>query len=248
MRPEDEEILGLLAKNKGFYNAENEYSKRVGKLVGYAGTYDTPNGPKQYVGTRYWNFPRGAERNPWVMDRFVGRAVAEIEKYCENGWISTPRIDCAFGCPEGGIIPAYEIARKYGCHFSRADKKVIELATAESREKSKLIFGRHTVELGWNVVIIEDVINNLSTTDKAIELVESAGATVVAIVCMINRSPDGTLFFEYKGRKINILQSVLIPTKEYQQDDPEVEEDIKNGNVVWKPKDNWDELVNSIRS
>lgn len=239
----DRSLLKLLTDNNGYYDAENTDGVLVGPLVGYAATYDTPEGPKHFVGTRYWNFPRGAERNPQVMKEYMWRIIhSEIrDSVFSKG--QPMEIDCAFGCPEGGIIPAYEVAREFRCNFSRADKKVIEVATEGRRERSKLIFGRHTVEPGWKVAIVEDVGNNFSTTDKAIELVEGAGATVVAIICMINRSPNGQCIYNYNGRGIDILQAVHIPTQEYRQDDPHVAEDVKAGRVVWKPKDNWDELL-----
>lgn len=241
----ERELLDLLAQNNGYYDAVNEKGERVGKLVGYAGTYETPWGTKHWVGTRYWNFPRGAERNPKIMDQFTERIWNQIYQSCYDH--NQPKeIHCMFGCPEGGIVPAYDLARQFRCCFSRADKKVLEAATPERREKSKLILGRHTIEPYWNVAIVDDVLNNTTTTGEAIELVESEGATVVAILCMINRSPNGLYVYEYKGREIEILSAVTIPTQEYHQDDPKVAEDIRNGNVIWKPKDKWEELIQSI--
>lgn len=238
-------LLDLLAQNSGYYDAVNEQGEWVGKLVGYAGTYETDEGPKHWVGTRYWNFPRGAERDPMVMDEFITRVWLQIHDSCYDHGMPQG-IHCMFGCPEGGIIPAYDLARQHRCCFSRADKKVLEAATPDRREKSRFIFGRHTVESDWNVAIVDDVLNNTTATGEAIELVESSGATVVLIICMINRSPNGLYVYNYKGREIEILSAVTIPTKEYHQDDPEVAMDISHGNVIWKPKDKWEELMQSI--
>lgn len=244
MKKREKDLLDLLAlpENRGYYNAVNDEGKRVGPLVGYAGTYETPDGSKQFVGERYWNFPRGAERNPEVLRRYFQAIHAAVRDSTFDKGMQD-EIDCAFGCPEGGILPAYEFAREFRCKFSRADKRVLAVKTKDAREKSELILGRHTVEPNWRVAIFEDVVNNLSTTDKAIQLVESKGAKVVAIICMINRSPEGLNFFNYEGRNIEIIQAVMIPTPEYRQDDPYVAEDVAAGRVVWKPKDNWDELV-----
>jgi len=243
LMPQEINLLKMLGENQGYYDCPKDGSgKRTGKLVGYAGKYETAPGSgefKHYVGERYWNFPRGAERNPEVLEQFV-KDVFYDSCYDES---MSGEINCAFGCPEGGILPAYEIAKRFECYFSRADKKVIEVATPERREKSELVFGRHTVEPGWGVAIVEDVVNNLSTTDKAIKLIESRGATVQAIICMINRSPEGLTVWEYEGREIPIIAAVLIPTLEYRQDDPYVAADVEAGNVVWKPKDNWNELI-----
>jgi len=235
-------LLAMLPGNQGYYDCPKDINgKRLGKLVGYAGTYDTPEGPKHYLGERYWNFPRGAERDPLVMSEYVQTVVAQLrdrtfrEQYGE--------IDCAFGLPQGGLIPAYEIARYYGCNYSCADKEILELKTANSREKSRLVLGRHTIEPGWKVGIVDDLGNNFSNTDKAIQLVEERGGIVTMIIYMINRSPQGLTVWEYQGRKILVTQAVLIPTPEYRQDDPYVAADVAAGNVVWKPKDNWDSLL-----
>lgn len=235
-------LLQLLTDQQSYYDCpKDDDGKRLGKLVGYAGTYDTPEGPKQFVGERYWNVPRGAERYPTIQGDFVRELLGPIREIfpmpCSEG------IDCMFGCPEGGKIPAFELAREYGCSYSAADKKVTALATETGREQSNLILGRHSVEPGWRVALVEELINNLSTIDKAIKLVEDAGATVVVILCLINRSPDGVIEYGYGDRKIPIFQSVLVPTSEYRQDDPYVADDVAAGRVVWKPKNNWDELI-----
>lgn len=235
-------LLNLLAEHQGYYECpKDESGNRTGKLVGYAAQYESPEGPKHYVGERYWNFPRGAERDPLVMTRFVHDIVNQLRS--SSFRMGCGEIDCAFGCPMGGIIPAYEIARVYGFAYACPDKEILQVKTAESREKSRLILGRHAVEPSWRTALVEDVGNNFSTTDKAIKLVEDNGGRVVLIICMINRSPNGLTFLKYESRKIPIIQAVLIPTPEYRQDDPYVAADVAAGNVVWKPKDNWNELT-----
>ncbi len=233
-------LLAMLPGNQGYYDCpKDDTGRRIGNLVGYAGEYETAEGSgeyKHYVGERYWNFPRGAERNPLVMSAFVQTVVNQLRGMDED-------IDCAFGLPQGGLIPAFEIARLYGCNYSCADKEVLELKTATSREKSRLTLGRHTVEKDWRSSLVEDLGNNFSTTDKAIRLVEEHGGIVTVIICMINRSPEGLTIWNHEGRPIPIVQAVLIPTPEYRQDDPYVAADVEAGNVVWKPKNNWDDLL-----
>lgn len=238
-------LLAMLPENQGYYDCPKDITgARLGKLVGYAGEYETTEGSgeyKHYVGERYWNFPRGAERNPLVMSAFVQTVVNQLRDRTfrsEHG-----EIDCTFGLPQGGLIPAFEIARLYGCNYSCADKEVLELKTATSREKSRLTLGRHTVEKGWRIGLVEDLGNNFSTTDKAIRLVKEYGGIVTVIICMINRSPEGLTIWNHEGRSIPIVQAVLIPTPEYRQDDPYVAADVEAGNVVWKPKNNWDDLL-----
>lgn len=245
LTPHEQRLLELLAEGEAYYDCpKTSDGARLGKLVGYAGTYETAPGSGEflnYVGDRYWNFPRGAERDPLVMNEYTQTIVHQLRdrKFRLHNGV----IDCAFGLPQGGIIPAFEIAQGFGCAYACADKKITQLATATAREKSELILGRHTVEQNWRIGLVEDLVNNMSTTDKAIKLVEGKGARVAVIICMINRSPEGLTVYEYEGREIPIIQAVLIPTGEYRQDDPFVAEDIANGNVVWSPKGNWNDLL-----
>lgn len=236
-------LLGLMEEREGFYEVtKDSSSKRLTPLVGYAADYEViPGGGRlHFVGERYWNVPKAAEADPTVMAEFANPVVRIMQSSDFIGEYG--KIDCMFGCPLGGNIPAFEMARLYGCAYSGAEKKTIGLATEGSREKTKLILGRHSIRPGWHYALTEELINNLSTTDKAIQLIEDAGGIVVVIAALINRSPDGVIVYEYKDRRIPIIQSVLIPTSEYRQDDQYVADDVANGNVVWKPKDNWSQL------
>jgi hypothetical protein len=136
----------------------------------------------------------------------------------------------------------------------KAEKKITALATADSREKSILAFSRHSIEPGYAYVIVEDVCNNFSTTDELVYLIHSAGGKVLAIVCFLDRSPPGTLSSadEFYSKAINlsipVVSLVREPIAEYKQDDPAVAEDVARGNVVWKPKDEWNRLSLAVRN
>ena len=211
--------------------------KRMGPLVGYAGTYVAQDGAKkQWVGDVYANFAK-AEEYPFVLKKFAEQT--PLEELLNH-------IDVFCGAPLGG----YDFTKMLGLVYDRraikAEKKVIALATENSREESKLVFGRHEIKPGDDVAIVEDVCNNFSTTDKLISLIEKSGGKVTVIVCLLNRSL--TVDYDYlpAGRSsgvIPVCSLVRLPIPEFKQDDPAVEEDIKNGNVAWKPKDEWGRLM-----
>lgn len=222
----------------GFYTCpKDDDGKRRGPLVGYAGEYDAPDGTKkQWVGDVYANFAK-AEEYPFVLHHFAEEILPVLSPHLNI-------IDVFCGAPLGG----YDFAKMLGLVHDRraikAEKKVIALATENSREKSSLIFGRHEVKSGDDVAIVEDVCNNFSTTDKLISLIEKSGGKVTAIVCLFNRSLTVDSLYSPAGSDtIPVISLVRLPVDEYKQDDPNVKEDIKQGNVVWKPKDEWGRLM-----
>jgi len=90
-------IGGLLTTLKscgGYYcSPRNEQGKLLGPLVGYAGTYQTDNGPKNYVGYEYFNFAR-AEMEPSVLSLFAEKIAQQIQ-ICGNN------CDVLIGAPMG---------------------------------------------------------------------------------------------------------------------------------------------------
>jgi orotate phosphoribosyltransferase len=224
----------------GFYTCpKDDDGKRRGPLVGYAGEYEATDGTKkQWVGDIYANFAK-AEEYPFVLYHFAEEILPVLSPYLNL-------IDVFCGAPLGG----YDFAKMLGLVHDRraikAEKKVIALATENSREKSILIFGRHEVRSGDDVAIVEDVCNNFSTTDKLISLIEKSGGRVAAIVCLLNRSTTVDSVYSPAGGSsdvIPVISLVRLPTDEYKQDDPAVKEDIGKGNIAWKPKDEWGRLM-----
>ena len=94
---------------------------------------------------------------------------------------------------------------------------------------------------------MEDVCNNFSTTKELIELIHSLGGIVSGIFCFLNRSARVRNVYRIELNGITdylpVFSLVNEVIEEYQQDNPAVAEDIARGNVVWKPKDNWDALM-----
>jgi len=221
--------LGTLRKCGGYYECpKDSQGERLGPLVGYAGDYTTPDGRKEhFVGDIYANLAK-AEEHSRVLVHFATRLVGRLS--------DSPDFNLLLGAPMGGIRFAGVIGQILDCRAIYAEKKVVALASGDEREQSVLAFKRHQPQLGDKVMIVEDICNNFSTTSRLISLVEQADAQVVGIVCFLNRSKL------IRFGNLPIIALVHRPMPEYKQDDPEVVLDITEGNVVWKPKDHWDEL------
>jgi orotate phosphoribosyltransferase len=247
------EIKALIEKNgddpieilkavEGYYECPRDAEgNRIGKLVGYAGKYEAADGTrKQYVGDVYINFAR-AEQYPIVMEHFM-----QILKKKLEGEKRIGAFDIVCGPQMGGVVAAAMFALVMNTRYICAEKEITALKTDTMREQSRLMFGRHTLNKGDKVVIMEDVINNFSTTKETIELIESAGGTVVGIIGLLNRSPIAGDEYNYTGenpRLIPVISLVRKDIKEYKQNDPFVASDIAKGNVSFKPKAEWSSLI-----
>lgn len=241
------DLLGILHYLGGYYECpRGPNGERLGPVVGYAGKYMAHDGSKkQFVGDIYANCAVLEGYPPALYYLATGQIRERL-------LLVVPKIDVFCGAPLGG----YSFAEMLGLVFNRravkAEKKVIAVATADSREQSMLVFGRHQLKKGDKVVVTEDVANNFSTTNKLIELVSQAGAEVIAIACLLNRSPDVNDFYVSRGvveiAPLPVISFLRKPIPEYRQDDPAVAEDVERGNISWKPKDDWPRLMEAMKS
>lgn len=242
---EPEVILQLM--DNCYICPKGNNGKRLGPLVGYAGTYGDEG--KHYVGDIYLNFAV-VEEYAFILRHLAVRLHNKLGQYT-NLRIS---VDAFCGAPEGGKALAQVLStHNFTSRYVYPDRKVIKAATANSREESKFIWGRHQVNPGEKVAIVEDLNNNFSTTDELIDLVISAGAEVVAIVSFYNRSVTVTgNSYKYVPKsgtqdegatEIPIITLKSNPILQYKQDDPFVAEDVRAGNVIWKPKPDWPKLA-----
>src|SRR3989344_391748 len=232
--------LATLANADGYYECpRGQDGRRLGPLVGYAGTYKGPGGkPLQFVGDVYVNFAMG-EQYPHLLDHFSQLLAGAVPDGLE--------FDVCLGAPMGGILLAASFGFIANSRMIFAEKKIIALATSDKREQSELVISRHPLNSGDRVVLVEDVCNNFSTTDKMVELAAKAGAKVAAIACFLNRS-ERTEYQVSGGDTLAILAVVHKPFPQYQQDDPEAAADIVAGNVVWKPKNEWPRLKTAMEA
>lgn len=232
-KPKPSSVLQDLHKLGGCYLCPKDSDgKRLGPLVGYAGR-DAQG--RQLVGDVYANFAV-AEEHPTQILHWAWRLRPRIERYFNL-------IDAFLGAPRGGESFADKLAQICNKRYLYPEKQVVELATGSSREKTELMFKRHQIKPGMRVALVEDVMNNFTTTGNMIDLVAAAGGTVTVILGILNRSPHIEDAFWHRGQDFPVIAVHREALPEYEQDDPKVAADIAAGNVCWKAKDSWAELM-----
>jgi orotate phosphoribosyltransferase len=202
---------------------------RKGPLVTYAGK--DAHG-RYFVGDTYVNMAK-LENHPDLLKR------AARELVQAHSWIKEGTAVC--GLPMGGLAFGLTVANVMGMgvRYFYPDQEVIE-----GTRKKRLKFDRHDgVARGQKVILVEDVLNNFSTTAETIELVNQEGGTVVGIVGILNRSLTYDDYFQ--GVRVGAL--IRRKIMEYEVDHPYVAKDVENGNVVLKPKFEWGRLKAAMK-
>lgn len=237
--PIDADPLDLMRAAGAFYEAPRDADgRRLGPLVGYAGR-DADG--RQYVGDIYVNFAR-AESRPALL-RVFSRQLGALLRARGLG-DAAERATGFIGAPEGGKAFAYQLALDAGKSYIYPEKRVTVAASAVAREASEMVFSRHEPEPGTRWFIVEDVCNNFSTTAKLVALVEGCGASVVGILCFLNRSTTvGDTYEPRPGLALPVVAVVSKPFGQFAQGDAAVAGDLARRNVVWSPKKDWPRLA-----
>ena len=242
-------VFTVLKHLDGFYECPKDtLGNRLGPLVGYAGSYESHSGPKQFVGDVYCNFSV-AEQHPFIIECFVEQLAHQLEKHFGDELhelITQDRIVIA-GPQMGGVATGFMLARHLGCRFAYIEKKITQLANNDQREQSELAFIRHSVKKGDLVIICEDVSNNFSTTAKTIDVILAAGAKPLGLATLLNRSMTITNTFQHENTQLPVIPLVHKPFDEYEQTNQFVLSDIEKGNVIWKPKNDWTPLAEAMK-
>lgn len=243
------DILSALKWCGGFYRCPKDASnERIGPLVAYAATYKSPSGEKLHlVGDVYANFAK-MEQHDYLLYLFASDLAHEIRSQLQGEDFTA---FCA--APMGGIKLSAHLATHCSARGIFPEKEVIKPKSDGGKEESRLVWNRHKPQKGDRIVVVDDVVNNLSTFGKIDELVDRAGAKIVAVCSLFNRSPNRTTQIIVPSSGTGIPAPVISlctePVMEYRQDDEEVWNDIRDGNVVWNPKDNeqWTRLMDAMQ-
>jgi orotate phosphoribosyltransferase len=115
-------------------------------------------------------------QHPEHAERFGRELAAELKQ------LAGGQIDLVLAPAIGGLIIGHEVARALGVPFRFAER--------DADRKMSLRRG-FTLDPGARAVVVEDVITTGGSTREVIEIVQSAGATVVAAGSIIDRS-NGT--------------------------------------------------------
>lgn len=201
--------------------------QRIGPLVAYAGQYEPG---KHYVGDIYVNMA--------VMERSSDLMVGLANHLVDKDEV-LKQADVFCGAPEGGKTLGVHLARNRMARYAYPDQEVI----SGTRQK-KLAFLRHDGAVtGKSVVIVEDVMNNFSTTRELVSLINEQGGKVVAIAGLLNRSNEVKDMFD----DIPVFSVVRSPQAQYRQDDRDIAEDIARVGLVLKPKQEWQRLREAMK-
>lgn len=123
--------------------------------------------------------------NPAIASRAIAKIIPTIEE----------DIDLVVGPAMGGILVAYETARQLG---------VNNIFLERNSETGKFELRRgFEIKKGQKVLVTEDVITTGKSILEAIELVESNGGEVVALLSLVDRQSHNLDYKIYSGSVIN---------------------------------------------
>jgi orotidine-5'-phosphate decarboxylase len=271
---QNELFFQQLNQEGGYYTSLDKDGKRIGPMVGYAGTYLDQNGSKlQYVGDIFANCLR-LLRKPWILNKLVEMSSLEVHTFllekCMHNEVNPEFVNKLhfYGAPMGGIPVALTLANLVKFQdennvsplkptisglFGYFDKEVTAVATETLREQTVLNDKSFPIESGEFYVSVEDVINNLKTTREAVYKIIEKGGIPVLIFCLFNRSNTTEFYFNevVNGKRVSIFIPIISACRkelpEYKQDNPEIKNYIAiEGNLVKQPKKAWGELITKM--
>lgn len=232
------DLLELWKICGGYYRCpKSSDGTLLGPLVGYAGKYKDGVTEKNWVGEEYYNYAK-VEEHYRAVDAFAEAVVRGCWKP-----LSTNFPTVVLAAPMGGIVLGQTLARRLNIRFIFAEKKVTKASDGITREESKLTLDRHEVRPEDKVLVVEDVINNFSTTDQIMSLIYGAGAEPLALACALNRSEKTEWHPSANDLSLPVISAVHKPTMQYKQDDRRISHYIEKGQIVWKPKADWGRLA-----
>ena len=103
-------------------------------------------------------------------------------------------IDIVVGPAMGGIIVAYELGRQLGVP-----------AIFTERENGEMMLRRgFEVKKGDRILVTEDVVTTGKSSLETIKVLEEAGAVVVGIACIVNRSAQSLAYPLFDAIRLDI--------------------------------------------
>jgi orotate phosphoribosyltransferase len=238
-----EDLLELGKRCDAVYICPKVGSVRKGPLVVYAGK-DLKG--RNYFGDIYFNFRKIEEHQRVV--RVYAQVV--VEKLQKKGLLDT--FDTVVGLPEGGRSFGQMVALIADKRFTYATKKPKPTEEGKKQEY-EWDLSQFEFEQGEDVAIVDDVFNNFNNTDITLTEIAASGAKVRLLIGALHRSPVHGVMYVPKsgpleGRSLPVIASIREVYPEYEQDHPEVADDIAAGNVELEVKKKWPRLLALMRS
>ena len=109
------------------------------------------------------------------------------------------RADVAIGPAMGGIVPAYEMARALGMPGVFMERNSDGVMTLRRGFR---------LNPGANVIVVEDVMTTGGSVAEVVSAAEKAGATVVAVGCLVDRGG----LKRFGGKRTASLLEIDVPT------------------------------------
>ena len=129
-------------------------------------------------------------RYPRVAARLCDELVAKMNAACDVG-----RIDGVISPAVGGILVGHEVARALDTKCVFAEKvQAGDEVDATGKPVTKLAMRRFSLKPGERYVVAEDVVTKGGRVQETIDLVQAAGAEVVAVVLLVDRSKGSVKF------------------------------------------------------
>lgn len=119
-------------------------------------------------------------RYPRIAGRLCDELVKRMQASMEAG-----RVDGVISPALGGILVGHEVARALDVRCIFAEK-----------QDNKLVMRRFSMKPGERYVVAEDVITRGGRVQETIDIVKAAGAEVVAVLVLVDRSA-GQATFDY---------------------------------------------------
>jgi orotate phosphoribosyltransferase len=156
----------------------------------------------QALRTGHFQLSSGLHSGQYVQCALVlknPRTAAKLGKELAGLLPSGPRPDGVVSPAVGGILAGHEVARALG----------LDSVFAEREKDGKMAFRRgFALKRGGRYVAVEDVLTTGASTQELIQLVQSHGARVTAVLALVQR---GTLKQNWK-MPVRTLISLHIPT------------------------------------
>ena len=129
-------------------------------------------------------------RYPRIAARLCDELVAKMNAACDVG-----RIDGVISPAVGGILVGHEVARALDtkCVFAEKVQSGDEV-DATGKPVTKLAMRRFSLKPGERYVVAEDVVTKGGRVQETIDLVQTAGAEVAAVVLLVDRSKGSVKF------------------------------------------------------
>ena len=129
-------------------------------------------------------------RYPRIAARLCDELVAKMNAACDVG-----KIDGVISPAVGGILVGHEVARALDTKCVFAEKvQAGDEVDATGKPVTKLAMRRFSLKPGERYVVAEDVVTKGGRVQETIDLVQAAGAEVVAVVLLVDRSKGSVKF------------------------------------------------------